>query len=180
MAEKGLWDRLVNSKWPTDRNLVPTDAEAIKGVKRLYRKAMGRPWRGKVEVTSGNRHTWIRRGVLYVNPNRRRGWPGIVHSISHWAHMKKNPNDRPHSDRQAYIERDLVDYVLASGWIEGALKPQPRKPKEKVDIVKVRYQRILEREARWKAKLSRAENAWFKANKERREYERRHGDRVVA
>jgi len=179
MPEAELWDRLVNSKWPADKNLIPTDQEAIRGAKRLYKKAMGRPWKGEVKITSGNRHTWIRRRVMFVNPNYRwhRGWPGIVHDLSHWAHHKKNPNDRPHSSKQAYIERDLVDYLLAQGWLDGALKPKPSKPKP--DIVVLRYQRILDREARWKSKLSRAENALTKATKERRDYERRHGERLT-
>ena len=181
MADKELWDRLVNSKWPSEKNLVPTEQEAIRGAKRLYRIAMGHAWTGKVKLTSGNRYTWIRHGVLYVNPNHSResGWKGIVHCISHWAHYRKNPQEKPHSPKQAYIERDLVDYVLSNGWLDGSLKKTKAKPKPKIDIVQVRYQRILKREAAWKAKLSRAKNAWSKLDKQRREYEQRYGSRLT-
>jgi len=178
--EAGLWDRLVNDKWPQPVPL-PTEAEAIAGARRLFRKATGRAWRGRVRIASGNRHTWVRRGVLYVNPTYRwrPGWPGIVHGIAHYAHYLKHPDDPPHSDRQAYTERDLVDYVLAQGWLDGKLK-RPATTKPKRDPVKDRYQRILAREKTWESKLKRAENALAKVRRERREYERRHGDRILA
>lgn len=174
-----LWDRLVNSKWPPGI-ATPSDAEAITGAKRLYRKAMGKPWRGPVTITSGNRHTWIRRGVLYVNPNYtwRPGWPGIVHAIAHYAHARKHPGDRPHSARQAYIERDLTDYALANGFLEGRLN-RPKRQASKPDPVVSRYQRILARQSKWQTKLKRAENALAKVRKERRDYERRHGGRLA-
>ena len=55
---------------------------------------------------------------------------------------------------------------------------RPAKPKR--DPVKDRYQRILAREQTWESKLKRAENALAKVRRERREYERRHGDRILA
>jgi hypothetical protein len=181
--EKGLWDRLVNSKWPNDTT-IPTEQEAISGAKRLYRKAMSQPWRGSVKITSGNRYTRIRGRVLFVNPNQKDGtergsWEKIVHSISHYAHRRLNPNDAPHSSRQAYIERDLTDYVLTQGWLDGKLK-RHEKPKEDKDVVSIRYQRILAREASWEKKLNRAKNALVKVRKESRAYQNRHGERVVA
>ena len=179
--EKGLYGRLVNSKWPRSMP-VPSEQEAIAGAKRLYRKAMGRPWRGGVKVTSGNRHTWVRRGTLFVNPNvaglALGGWAEIVHSISHYAHRRLNPNDAPHSSKQSYIERDLTDYVIAQGWLEGKLK-RPKHDASKRDIVSERYQRILARETIWDKKFKRAKNALAKARRERRAYEARHGERIV-
>jgi hypothetical protein len=180
--ETGLWDRLVNSKWPHSMP-IPNEKEAIAGAKRLYKKAMGRPWRGAVKVTSGNRHTWVRRGTLVVNPNEVRwngsgGWAEIVHSISHYAHWRLNPKDAPHSSKQSYIERDLTDYVIAQGWLEGKLK-RPKHDASKKDIVSERYQRILARETIWEKKFKRAKNALAKARRERRAYEARHGERIV-
>jgi len=178
-SKRELYNRLVNNKWP--RSIpVPSDQEAITGAKRLFRKAMGRAWRGKVKITSGKRYTWIRGNTFYVNPNdrRNRSWPGIVHDISHWAHYRKNPNDRPHSEKQLYIERDLTDYVLANGFLTGALKSKPR-PKAEKDIVAIRHQRLVEREKSWQAKLKRAQNALKKVQRTKREYERRHNNRLV-
>jgi len=182
MIEKGLYDRLVNNKWPSNAPR-PTDQEALSGAKRLYRKAMGKPWKGKMILVRGNRHTWIRglEGRFEVNPNRSRGyggWKGIVHGISHYCHRRLHPGDRPHSNRQARLERDLTDYVLEKGFLEGKLKSKAL-PKEKVDLIPVRYKRMVARQAAWQKKVSRAKNALQKVKKEMREYERRHGDRAT-
>ena len=177
-----FYDRLVNSKWPSQIP-VPTNQEAITGAKRLYRKAMGRPWTGEVKITSGNRDTYVRRGTLYVNPDQSsyectRSWRGIVHGLSHWCHWRLHGgNAKPHSDKQAYLERDLTDYVLGHGFLTGALKSKA-KAKAK-DIVVVRYERLAEREEAWKSKMNRARNALSKVKKERRTYERRHRDRLT-
>ena len=172
-----FYNRIVNTKWPSPLP-VPSDQEAITGAKRLYRKAMGRPWKGEVKVTSGNRHTWIRGRTMYVNPD---GWPsswrGSVHGIAHWCHYQLNPRDSNHSDKQAYLERDLTDYALASGFLTGALKSKA-KPKGKKDSVVERHERLMNRETSWETKLTRAQNALKKVQKERRAYERRHKDRI--
>jgi hypothetical protein len=177
-SKRDLYDRLINNKWPSPLP-VPSDQEAITGAKRLYRKAMSRPWKGEVKVTSGNRHTWIRGRTMYVNPD---GWPsswrGIVHGIAHWCHYRLNPRDSNHSDKQARLERDLTNYVLANGFLTGALKSKAR-PKAQAGIVFVRYQRLLEREKSWRAKLSRAQSALAKVQREKQEYQRRHGSRLV-
>ena len=170
----------INKLWP-NRCPVPTPQEALRGAKRLYRVAMGRPWRGDVKLTSGNRHTWIRRGVLYVNPDKRfgyRGWRDIVHSISHYAHMRKHPSAGPHDVRQAYLERDLANYVISHGWLEGHLKPKAPKEKPPRDIVRERYDRMLARCEAWSKKARRAEQALKKAKREISAYETRHGDRL--
>ncbi len=160
-----VW-KAVDDAWPDDMP-VPTGPEAIKGAKRLYKRAMGRPWKGPVKLTSGRNHTWIRRGVLVVNPNETNdwGWKGIVHSISHYAHMRLNPNLRPHDAKQAYLERDLAEYAVKSGFLGGKLKSRA-KPKVKESVVVTRamkaekmlalHQKKLKREqklvAKWQAK----------------------------
>jgi hypothetical protein len=171
-----VW-KAVHRAWPDDAP-VPTGPEAIKGAKRLYKRAMGRPWNGPVKLTSGRRHTWIRRGVFYVNPDeqrwrgdKNRGWREIVHSVSHYAHMRLNPHLRPHDDKQAYLERDLAEFVVKSGFLDGKLKSKA-KPKPKVSVVDQRAMRAkkllalhrkkLEREKRlvkkWQAKVRYYEN----------------------
>ena len=183
MTEKGFYDRLVNTKWPTNPP-TPSDQEAITGAKRLYRKAMGKPWQGKIKIVRGNRYTWFRfqgsERVMCVNPNQTTGyggWPGIVHGLSHYCHRRLNPKDRPHSNRQAYLERDLTNYVLEKGFLEGKLKSKAQ-PKKKIDPVQSKYSKMLERKNNWDKKLARAENAIKKVQREIREYEKRHGNRV--
>ena len=116
-VSKKFWATL-NSSWPKGL-AVPTDKEAIHGVKRLYRHAMGRPCPYKIQVVHHKaRHTWVRRGVLIVSPEYRhplRGWPAIVHDLSHWFHYRKHPGATPHDSRQARLERRLQSYVLRKG-----------------------------------------------------------------
>ena len=59
------WHRLVDSKWQKlEQELgslhIPTEKEAINGVKRLYRHIMKKPFEGRVEVAKKrNQRTWI-------------------------------------------------------------------------------------------------------------------------
>ena len=105
-------------------NLKPNKEEAIRFAKRIYRKGMGKPWKGKVKITSGNRYTWIRRGILVVNPDHGYygGWRDILHEISHYIHWHKNPGKQPHDASQFRLERDLTEYAIKSGICEGKLK----------------------------------------------------------
>ena len=128
--DKTLWDTLVNDKFGGKSPVLSPEA-SITAAKRLYRKALGRPWKGPVKLTSGNRSTWVRRGVLVVNPNERHNSGGlreIIHSISHYAHNRLHPDDAPHSRRQAKLEGKLVTYAIKSGWLEpGALEPKGKR-----------------------------------------------------
>jgi len=177
--EKNMWDRLVNSKWPKGAP-IPTEKEAITGAKRLYRKAVGRPWLGPVKIVTGNRYTWVRHGTLCVNPNRKNsrlsGWPEIAHMISHYAHQRLNPKDRPHSDKQAYIERDLTDYVLASGFLEGRLV-RPAKPKPPKDELAEKADNIERRLKAWETKEKRAKTALRKLRVQKRYYDKKLAER---
>lgn len=107
----------LNTGWP-QRVMIPSDAAAITGVKRLYRHITGCPWPGKVEVVRGrHRRTWARGGVLSVapegeGPTGRRGWPAIVHDLSHLVHRRMNRRAKPHDSGQARIERRMQEYVL--------------------------------------------------------------------
>ena len=160
--------------WP--EKLPPlTGPEAVTAVKRLYRFAMKRKWAGKVELTSGRRYTWPRRGVFYVNPNRsnaysKAGWHDIVHFVSHYCHARLYPNARPHDHTHATLERTMIEYVIKSGWLDGKLK-RPEK-KEATPLKQERYQRILRRQEAWEAKERRARNALKKLKRQRAYYER--------
>ena len=127
-TEKGLWDRLVNNKFNGLQPIL-SEVDSLYAARKLYRKAMGREWCGEFKLTSGNRYTWIRRGVFYVNPDKRergsiqqafgfdndevRGLRAIIHDVSHICHYRLRPNDAAHSKHQAYLERDLTDYAIS-------------------------------------------------------------------
>src|SRR5262245_28478364 len=159
----------VNAVWP-DNPAIPTPQEALTGARKLVDLALSlgpeenQVWRkrfaGEFKLTSGNRYTWTRRGVFYVNPDqndyRFRGWKGIVHDIAHWAGRRLYPLAKPHDHRTAFIERKLAEHVVRSGWLDGKLK-RPVKPKAPIDRKAVRAARIEARIKAWERKLKRAE-----------------------
>lgn len=178
MAEKY---QSVNGAWPEGtnegRNLKPTPQEAMAGAKRLYRIAFGKPFKGTMKLTSGNRFTYIRNGVFYVNPDYGAmegfpesggGWHEIVHGISHYACSRLHPNAKGHGHQHAFIERELIKAVVSKGWLEGKLRREP-KIKAPADPAK----RIVESLARWQSKRKRAETAIRKLERKLRYYERK-------
>lgn len=124
------WYERVNGAWPDE---VPplTGDEAVRALKRLYRFATGRKLDREVQITSGNRYTWARYGVWYVNPeghHGRSGWPSLVHDLAHYLHMKVfSPGERPHTRTHARLELKLAKEVVRRGWLEGRLKSAPPK-----------------------------------------------------
>ncbi len=175
----------VNGAWP-ETVPVPTAQEAVSGVKRLYRLVMKKPYRGEIKVVSGNRHTYIRYGVLQVNPNGRwsHGWKGVVHGLSHSCHRRLNPGHKPHDGRgtHAWIEKQMIEHVVNSGWLEGKLK-RSKQTKPKPDIKLVRYQRTLAKFKIWQTKEKRAKTAIKKLSRQLAYYERvtnqQEGDRAL-
>lgn len=175
MAEKY---HSVNSQWPA--NLPPlSDQEALAGAKRLLRKAMGKKLRPgwKWKIATGNRRTWPRRGVFYVNPNRtgdlrhfQSGWPDIVHFISHWAMYALHPTWSAHCSAHLSLEKELTEYVIGQGWLEGKLKTEP---KAVVPAIDRRYTNVVAGIARWSTKLKRAKTALAKLERKRKYYERK-------
>jgi len=167
----------VNGAWPEGtndgRNIKPTPQEALIGFRRLWRKAFGKPYKGKLILASGNRRTWYgsKSGTIRVNPDERGsgGWHEIVHSVSHMAAYSLYKE--AHGHRHAFIERELIDYVVKSGWLEGKLL-RAKKPKPQIDKKEQRLASINARIKRWESKRKRAETALKNLRKQQRYYQR--------
>jgi hypothetical protein len=166
----------VNGQWPDE---VPplTGPEAIAAAKRLYRFTMKKPWKGKWALTSGRRYTWPRGSTFYVNPNRgsglEGGWRDLVHMLSHYCHRQLWPRHKPHGPNHHFIEKEMVEYILKSGWLDGRLKP---KSKAKPDAKSVAATRLAQLDAsakRWTTKLRRANTALRKIARQRAALARR-------
>lgn len=190
VRDPGLWDRLVNERWG-GKSPVLSAEDSVTATKRLYRQAMGRPWTGPVKLASGNRRTWVVDGVLVVNPDEasrgsRGGVREIIHAMAHYAHARLNPREAPHSRRQVLLEGRLVTYALNAGWAEGEVRklgpaPQPKPepaPKPVVDKVAQKHARMVTRRDKYRAEAARLERLLAKAEREVRDYERRHRGRV--
>lgn len=190
VRDPGLWDRLVNERWGGQQPVLSPE-DSIKAAKRLYRHAMGREWKGEVRLTSGRRYTWVRRGVLVVNPDMPqrdcRGLRAMIHDLSHYAHSRLHPSDAPHSRRQAQLEGKLVTYALNAGWLDGEVRrigpaPQPKpepEPKPVVDKVVQKHARMVKRRDSYRAQVERYTRLLAKAEREVRDYQRRHKGRVT-
>jgi hypothetical protein len=167
----------VNGAWPEGDLPELTAQEAVSAARRLYRFIMKRPFRGEVVATTGNRFTWTYRGQLRVNPKRTRalhpGWHDMVHLLSHLCHRKLHPGHKPHDKRgtHAWIERQMIEHVVNSGWLEGKLK-RPEKTKVEIDLQDKRQRQVLAGIARWEAKQRRVKNALKKLYRRQKYYER--------
>ena len=153
------YERLVNQKWrvvPPEQRVPQSDVEAQRGFKRLYRKATGRKFRGTIKMTSGNRHTWCRRGVWSLNRARQRsrhsGWPEIIHGVSHWVAGN-------HTHEQLRLERDLTDYALRLGFHKGKLAPQPKPEKSETELLRIEVQKLDRRIQAAEDRLKKAKAA---------------------
>lgn len=184
-----VWDRLSNDRWGGEQPILSAE-DSVTAAKRIYRQAMGKPWTGPVKVVSGNRYSWVRHGVLCVNPDKRephcRGVRSIIHDLSHYAHARLNPSEAPHSLRQARLEGRLVTYAINAGWNTGEVRklgpaPQPKPepaPKPVVDKVVQKHARMVARRDKYRKEQARIERLLAKAEREVRDYQRRHKGRV--
>jgi hypothetical protein len=182
-----LWEQHVNSKWNGEQPILSAE-ESILAAKKLYRHIMKKEPPYRIRITSGNRYTWVRRGVLSINPDKRemrcRGLRALIHDLSHWCHSRLHPGDSAHSKRQMIIERRMVAFAIKRDWGHGGLKkpepaPKPEpEPKAKPDVVVDRYLKMVKRRDKWAADLERAKRLHAKAEKEARQYLNRNKERL--
>lgn len=167
MDERRVKYHAVNGQWPDEMPPL-TGPEAISAAKRLYRFAMKKPWRGKWALTSGRRYTYPRGGTFYVNPGRTgwgtTGWQDLVHMMSHYCHRASYPRAKPHGPQHHFLEKEMVAYVIKSGWLDGLLRPKSSAATERPAT---KLARIEAAEKRWTSKLRRAETALRKLRRRR-------------
>jgi hypothetical protein len=176
----------VNQTWPAGtndgRDLKPTAQEAVAACRRLYRFAMKKPFKGIVRATSGNRRGGFTTetdprnkyrviSVIEVNPDRwGGGWHEVVHMMSHYCAWRLHPGAKSHGPQHHWVELQMVEHVVKSGWLDGKLK-RPEKVKAPVDRVAKNRERVLARIKRWETKRKRAETALRKLRRSARRYE---------
>lgn len=166
------WYRRVNDAWP-DKVPALTADEAVRAARKLYRFAMRRTWTGDVRVTSGRRYTWIRHGVLVVNPDQ--GWHQLVHMISHYCHDRLHPDVHGHNAAHARAELRMIKAVVRRGWLDGRLRSEPKPETQPPTVADVRAEkraRIEQRIKRWTTKRKRAETALRKLARQLRALDR--------
>lgn len=160
------WYARVNAAWPAELPEL-TDWEAVRAASRLYRWARGRACPLEIRATSGNRYTYARGGVLWVNPDK--GWRGFIHELSHYVDLEPEG----HSAHHARLELRMIREVLRRGWLDGRLRKEPAvKAKPERDPREVKRERIAAAMARWESKAKRAETALAKLRRRAKYYDR--------
>lgn len=166
--------------WPV---VIPplTAPEAERAFRRLYRYSTGRLYKGEITIASGNRRA-LRMGwskatnhrAAFINPSQ--GWRDFAHDASHWFDRIVN-GETKHGTHHARFEAKLIRQIVTRGYLDGKLldlaRPEPEivgDPKAEARIS--RLARIDELDTAWKRKLSRAERAISKLERERKRIQR--------
>jgi hypothetical protein len=115
-APPASYDDIANI-WPEQLpELNAKDAENF--IRVLYWKFIGDPFVGTVRITSGKHPSWIYgqggSAVLWLNPDK--GWPEIVHRLSHCFHQMLS-GFPAHGSSHAQLEASMARYVIDSGWL---------------------------------------------------------------
>lgn len=167
----------VNGQWPATMPAL-TEQEAISAARRLYRFGMKKKWPYPIAMDRKMRGRSVSFRVDNSRPvmtiNTRKGWHGLVHSMSHRCHERLNgrtKNYSAHDFRHAWIEREMIKHVVGSGWLDGRLRREP-KPKPQRDPAQERRARTQAAIERWERKAKRAENALRKLRRRQAYYER--------
>jgi hypothetical protein len=163
----------VSATWATVDKPAITRDEAERAARLLYRKfgkkAESVHQRFDMKFTGKARRCWI---SSKPNVGLNRGWERLVHDVSHRIFDKRCPHLRPHHSAHSHLEAEIAAFVVASGWLQGKLKP-PQKSKPAPDQVRaLKIARMDAALARWDTKQRRAVNAIRKLKTQRRRLER--------
>ncbi len=61
---------------------------------------------------------WITR----TGASTYKGWPRLVHDLSHQIFRARHPRWTPHHPAHARLEREITEFVLGAGWLAGSLR----------------------------------------------------------
>lgn len=179
MAADDLRYAPIDALWSSVTRPPISRIEAERAARRIYRHfgavahggpSMTHPARLDGEV----RRCWT---TPRINDGLDKGWPRLVHDISHRIFAARHPNFRPHAGGHALLEREISDYVIQQGWLSGTLKPPaPRK----ATAEERRAKRLSQTDAaiaRWDSKRRRADTALRKLRRRHRALLRRQAKR---
>jgi hypothetical protein len=120
----------------------------------------------------------IDRSWISLEGGRRdKGWPHMVHDLSHRIWRKRHPRFKPHTKGHDVLERELAEYVVAKGWLNRTLLPKAKRKltrEEKMAKKLVHAEKML---VKWE---QRAKLARTKIRKYKREVTRRRRAHIYA
>lgn len=104
----------VNGAWPAGPLPAITREEARRASRRLAKHFKGS--RRRV------RRCWI---SLKPTTSSNKGWHRLVHDMSHYIFREQNWNAKSHGGYHAKYEKQMIEYVVSRGWLDGRLKTKP-------------------------------------------------------
>ena len=160
----------VNAAWAAIDKPAITREEAARAVTLLYRKFGRKADGGPRMLTDMKFNGAVRRCWISTKPTTGidKGWARLVHDVSHRVFYRRFPAQLAHAPAHARLEREITEYVLASGWLTGTLKPKVKAKPTGEAARALKLARIDGALVRWDAKLRRASNAMKKLTRQRK------------
>jgi hypothetical protein len=115
--------RAVNDRWP---DVLPaiTMEEAGRASRRLVKHfGEGQMHRARYTTRPGRRWATAR-----PTSSTTKGWHRLVHDVSHAVWSALSPASSNHNRGHGELELEMVEYVLAKGWLDGRLRTAEKKP----------------------------------------------------
>ena len=168
MPTPSEYNRIVETIWnegstPAQRRNVHPNL-AMNYVRAFWKQEVGSKFRWKIRIGTGNRRTWLHRGVFTVNPEQ--GWHDINHDLGHFIERRRSGG--AHTDSQLRLERNGARLIVRK-----FLRDEPYvEPKTLRDPVAERAARVESGIKRWDAKLKRAANALKKLKRKKSYYDK--------
>jgi hypothetical protein len=157
----------VNQLWASVHPLPPCSreeaAKAVAIICRKFGKRDGGQWQKRDYVVRHIRRCWIDlQGLAATRGDALKcGWARIAHDLSHSIYDERvGPSlRRAHSGPHSRMELEIAQFVVASGWLGGTLKPKPKDKPTKEDKRALALERAEAAISRWQTKAKRAANA---------------------
>lgn len=168
MATANDYNRIMHKAWEgvsVEQVFNVWENHAANYCRAMYKKATGRKLKVKIRFGTGNRYTWIRRGVLTINPSS--GWKEINHDFTHC--IERRTTGDAHSDTHLELERHGAELIRKRFLTEGK-PPEKVKPTTR-ELQQKRAASVERRITLWEAKLRRSQNALVKLRKQKRYYD---------
>src|SRR5262245_36092136 len=124
----------VNDAWRAS-GLPPVTREEIERALAKLNRKFGGTQHGSPSMTRAFKRTRVR--VCWISTKggtMYKGWPRLAHDYSHFLFAARHPTLSPHHPSHVRVEREVTEFILASGWLTGSLKPvEPTRAEVRTD-----------------------------------------------
>jgi hypothetical protein len=164
----------IASLWASMIRPPLTRHEAARAARRIYRRFGARTLGGPAMSTAARFDGRVRRCWITTRQNApsSKGWERLVHDVSHRLFALRHPHFRAHDGGHATLEREIAQFVVVQGWLNGTLCKPAAPPTTKAQRHAQDLARVQARIERWNSKMRRAHNALNKLKRRQRALQR--------